>query len=227
MEGCIFPSFIPDLSDLDEEGIRWDVQQSIKHGFFSVLAATETGLSFEEAKRFLKIIVDEANEKILVSTTLLFDTLEKNREMLRYAEEVGCDSVLFGYPPSYYPRSEEEIFQLTKEMCDSSNIAVVLYPSPNYNFGRFHHSGFNPKLIARMAEFDNAVAAKVGEPGLAADCIRLFGDKILINNPVERMLPLMVLTYGQQWVGAGCYEVFQSPEKDSLESCPPLFPGTP
>ncbi|MHB8918051.1 MAG: dihydrodipicolinate synthase family protein, partial [Desulfocucumaceae bacterium] len=213
VEGCIFPSFNPDMSDLDEEGIRWDVQQSIKHGFFSVLVSTETGLTFDEARRFVEIVADEARDKILVSTTLLFDSLEKNREMLRHAEKAGCDSVLFGYPPGYYPQSEEDIFLLTKEMCESTNLAVVLYPSPNFNFARFHFSGFNPKLLARMAEFDNAVAAKVGEPGLAADCIRLFGDRILINNPVERMLPLMVLTYGQQWIGAGCYEVFQSPEK--------------
>ena len=37
LENIIIPSFTPDLSELDEEGIRWDVRQSIKHGFFSTL----------------------------------------------------------------------------------------------------------------------------------------------------------------------------------------------
>ena len=37
LENCIIPSFTPDLTELDEEAIRWDVQQSIKHGFFSTL----------------------------------------------------------------------------------------------------------------------------------------------------------------------------------------------
>lgn len=215
VENTIFPSFTPDMSQLDEEGIRWDVQQSIKHGFFSTLVATETGLTFEEAKRFVEIVADEAQGKILVSTTLLKDSLEKNREMLAHAEKVGCHAVLMGYPPNYYPKSEDEVYNLTAELCDQTNLAVILYPSPHFNFQRLHHSGYNPKLLARMAEFDNVVGAKIGEPGLAADCLRLFGDKVLINCPVERMLPLMV-QLGAQWMGAGCYEVFQSPDNPYL-----------
>jgi 4-hydroxy-tetrahydrodipicolinate synthase len=67
-----------------------------------------------------------------------------------------------------------------------------------------------------MADFDNAVAIKVGEPGLAAERNYRFGDKILINNPVERMLPIMYQACEQQWMGAGCYEAFQSPDKPYL-----------
>lgn len=216
VENCLFPSFSPDLSELDEEGIRWDVQQSIEHGFFSTLCAAETGLTFEEAKRFVEIVADEAGGKILVSVTLLFDSFEQNREMLRHAEEVGCHAILFGYPANWYPKSGEEIYQITKEMCDSTNLAIVLYPTPHYNFQRLHNSGFPLDALTRMADIENVVAIKVGEPGLIAACERRFGDKILVSCPVERWLPLMVLGFGQQWIGAGCYEVFQSPEKPYL-----------
>ncbi|NIN65315.1 MAG: hypothetical protein GTO63_11575, partial [Anaerolineae bacterium] len=216
VENCLFPSFSPDLSELDEEGIRWDVQQSIKHGFFSTLCAAETGLTFEEAKRFVEIVADEAGGKILVSVTLLFDSFEQNREMLRHAEEVGCHAVLFGYPANWYAKSEEEIYQVTKEMCDSTNLAIVLYPTPHYNFQRLHNSGFPLDALSRMADIENVVAIKVGEPGLIADCVRRFGEKILVSCPVERLLPMMVLGFGQQWIGAGCYEVFQSPDKPYL-----------
>jgi 4-hydroxy-tetrahydrodipicolinate synthase len=44
LENVIIPSFNADFSDIDEEGIRWDVQQSIKHGFFSSLCSAEVGL---------------------------------------------------------------------------------------------------------------------------------------------------------------------------------------
>jgi len=216
VENCLFPSFSPDLSELDEEGIRWDVRQSIRHGFFSTLCAAETGLTFEEAKRFVEIVRDAAGDEILVSVTLLFDSFEQNREMLRHAEEVGCHSVLFGYPANWYPKSEEEIYRVTREMCDSTNLAIVLYPTPHYNFQRLHNSGFPLDALTRMADMENVVAIKVGEPGLIADCARRFGDKILMSCPVERFLPLMVLGFGQQWIGAGCYEVFQSPEKPYL-----------
>lgn len=216
VENCLFPSFSPDLSELDEEGIRWDVRQSIKHGFFSTLCAAETGLAFEEAKRFVEMVANEAGDEIFVSVTLLFDSFEQNREMLRHAEEVGCHAVLFGYPANWYTKSEEEIYGVTKEMCDSSNLAIVLYPTPHYNFQRLHNSGFPLDALTRMADINNVVAIKVGEPGLIADCVHRFGDKILVSCPVERFLPLMVLGFGQQWIGAGCYEVFQSPEKPYL-----------
>lgn len=217
VEGCIFPSFNLDMSELDEDGIRLDVRQSIRHGFFSVLVAAETGVSFEEAKRMVEIVVDEARDKILVSVTILFDSMDQNMKMLQHAEKVGCHTVLLGYPPSYYPKTEDEIYAITAQMCDSTNLGVVLYPTPHYNFERFHPSGYRPALLNRLVnDFENVVAIKVGEPGLAADCARYFGDKILVNCPVERYLPLCVQAFKQQWIGAGCYEVYQSPEKPYL-----------
>ena len=37
-ENILMPSFTPDLSGLDEAGVRLDVRRSIEHGFFSVFA---------------------------------------------------------------------------------------------------------------------------------------------------------------------------------------------
>lgn len=216
VENETIPSFTPDFSELDEEGIRWDVQQAIRHGFFSTLCTCEAGLTFEEAKRFVEVVADEAKDKILVSVTLLFNTLDENFEMLEHAEKVGCDAVLLGYPPSYYPQSEQEIYRLTEEMCESTNLAVILYPHPQFNFERFHPSGFPIKLLEKFAEFDNVVAVKVGEHGLAAECARRFGDKVLVSMPQERYLPLNYLAFKQQWIGAGPYEVYQSPEDKYL-----------
>ena len=39
-ENILMASFTPDLKDLDEAGIRLDVRQSIKNGFFSTLCAS-------------------------------------------------------------------------------------------------------------------------------------------------------------------------------------------
>ena len=56
-ESSLLPSFTPDLSQLDVEGIRYDVRQSIKHGFFSVFCAG-VGLKPDEKRCFLQIAVD-------------------------------------------------------------------------------------------------------------------------------------------------------------------------
>jgi len=216
VENVLLPSFTPDLSALDEEGIRWDVQQSIKHGFFSMLCAIECGLTFEEAKRFVTIAADEAKGKICVSVTLVCDSLDQNMAMLAHAEKVGCTHVLLGYPANMYPKSPEEVFKITQEMFDATNLPVVLYPSPHFNLERFHPAGFPPDLLARMAVLDNAVAIKVGEPGLMAECVRAVGDKVLVSCPIERWWPLNWLAFKQQWIGAGPYEHLQSPEKPYL-----------
>ncbi|MCC7411436.1 MAG: dihydrodipicolinate synthase family protein [Gammaproteobacteria bacterium] len=208
-----FPSFTPDLSALDEEGIRWDVQQAIRHGFRSTLAACETGLSFEEAKRFVAIVADEAADRILVSVTLLFDSLAQNMEMLEHAQRSGCHTLQIGFPPNWYPHDEEQVYGAAKSMCDAARIAVILYPSPHYNLERMHPAGFPLGVLERLADLPGVVAVEAGEPGLAADLIGRVGDRVLVANPVERLLPLMWQAGRQQFIAPGTYEAMQSPDK--------------
>jgi 4-hydroxy-tetrahydrodipicolinate synthase len=144
------------------------------------------------------------------------DSLEKNREMLAHAEKVGCSHVLFGYPATYYPKTSEEIYKLTKEMCEISNLGIVMYPTPHFNFERISPAGFPIDVLNRIAELDNVVAIKVGEAGLIAECVRNFGDRVLVSCPIERWWPMLYVAYKQQWIGAGPYETMQSPENPYL-----------
>jgi 4-hydroxy-tetrahydrodipicolinate synthase len=216
VENTLFPSFTPDMKALDEGGIRLDVQQSIRHGFFSMMCATETGLTLEEAKRFVEIAADEAGDKILVTTSLILDSLEDNMELMLHAEKAGLAGVLLGYPPTFHPEEAEEVYRVTRQFCEATNMHVTLYPSPHFHFTRFHNSGFPLDILARLADLPNVVAIKVGEMGLYADVHRLIGDRVLLGCPVERFVPLLIQGFGMQWMGAGCYEVFQSPEKPYL-----------
>jgi 4-hydroxy-tetrahydrodipicolinate synthase len=216
VENATFPSFTPDLSALDEEGIRLDVRQAIAHGFFSTMAAAEVGLTLEEAKRFVSVVADEARGKINVTVAILMDSLEQNVALVKHAEKAGCHGVLLGYPFNWFAKSADEIFEHTRAIAENTSIGLVLYPSPSYNFQRLHNSGFPIDALARMADLDNVIAMKCGEVGLYAHCHKLFGDKILIGCPVERFAPAMVLGFKMQWMGAGCYEVMQSPEKPYL-----------
>lgn len=216
VENTLFPSFAPDMRSLDEDGIRRDVRQSIAHGFFSTMCATETGLTLDEAKRFLTVAADEARGKILVTTSLLRDSIDENAELLAHAERVGVDGALVGYPPGFHPEDAEEVYTVTRRLADSTGLHLTLYPSPHFPFDKFHASGFPLDVMERLADLDNVVAVKVGELGLFADVQRRCGDRVLVGCPVERYVPLLVQGFGMQWMGAGCYEVFQSPEKRYL-----------
>src|ERR1700742_4306004 len=50
MENALMPSFSADFRELDEEGIRHDVRQSIKHGFCSS-TVTAVGTTAEQRTR--------------------------------------------------------------------------------------------------------------------------------------------------------------------------------
>ena len=216
VENTLFPSFTPDMKDLDEAGIRHDVRQSIAHGFFSMMCATETGLTLEESKRFLAIAADEAKGKIVVTTSVILDSFEANAELLAHAEKVGVDGALLGYPPTFHPEDKEEIYTVTRRLADATGLHLTLYPSPHFPFNKFHPSGFPLDVLDRLADLPNVVAVKIGELGLYADAHRICGDRLLVGCPVERYVPLLVQGFKMQWMGAGCYEVLQSPEKPYL-----------
>lgn len=91
------------MQELDEDGIRLDVRQSIAHGFTSMMCTAEVGLSFEEAKRFVQIATDEAGDRIRVTTDLLFETWDQQFEMIEWGEKVGLHGFLLVSRPLFIP----------------------------------------------------------------------------------------------------------------------------
>ena len=222
LENGLLPSFTPDLKDIDEKGIRWDVQQSIKHGFFATLIGPDCGTTIEELKRMVEIVVDEAKDEIMVGLWVFFDNFETSMEMIQHCENVGCDNILLGLPHNFHPNSEDEIYRAYEQMIEATNLAVNLYPTHKYNFSRFHPSTFNPEICNKLADLDNVVGMKIGviqNPSYTAECFRLFGHKILVSNPLEMMHPITVGQYGQQWGGGYSYEIYQTPEDQKYVKC--------
>ncbi len=219
LEVPIFPSFTPDLQELDEEGIRWDVNHIIANGFTSALAAPEAcGMTFEERKKFVEIVVDEAKGKIHTSVAVMQDTVEQDIEMLKHIEAVGGTFATLGHPIQYYPRSVEDIFQMYKYMCDSTNLAIVFYTG-RLHTRKFHPSYFPPELLPRIADIPNVVGMKIGGGSSMAITVmsfRLCGDKILVNDPMPDRWFVTIPVYGQQWAGAGPFYGMQTPEKPRM-----------
>lgn len=218
LEGVLLPSFTPDLKTLDEDGIRWDVQLSIRQGFFGVMCACESGLTLEENKRFLEIAADEAAGRITISLSLLVDTFEDDFELLRHAERVGCDTALMGYPQNFWPTSQADVERVTRELCEATNLGIILYATERFDFGRFHPSSIPFEAYDRLADIPNVVGMKVGfpDPGTVFECFRRYGDRLLVNMGTAGLLgwlPVLRQQFGVQWGGAGMWEMWQSPDK--------------
>lgn len=219
LEAPIFPSFTPDLQGLDEEGIRYDVNHLIANGMTSILAAPEAcGLTFEERKRFVQIVCDEARGRAHTSVAVMQDTVEQDIEMLQHIERVGGTFATLGHPVQYHPWSVEDIYRMYKYMCDSTNLGICFYAG-RLHVRKFHPSYFPPELLPRIAAIPNVVAMKIGGGSSLATTVmsfRLCGDQILVNDPMPDRWFVTIPLYRQQWAGAGPFYAMQTPERPRM-----------
>ncbi len=215
LEAPIFPSFTPDMSELDEDGIRYDVNHIIANGMMSILAASEAcGMTHPERKRFIEIVNDEARGRVFTSVSVLMDTVEQNIDLLQHHEKTGGTLAMLGHPLLYDPESEEELYRNFKYMCDSTNLALHFYPG-RLRLKRFHPSGWPMSIIPKIADIPNVVAMKFagGSPLVQAiECFHTVGDKILVADAMPNTWFVTIPKYGQQWAGAGPFYASQTPE---------------
>jgi hypothetical protein len=116
------------------------------------------------------------------------------------AEAAGAEFVLLSYPPNFYPESEQDIFDYTKAFCDSTNLAVMLFPMFLWGFyARIHPSDIPVRLIRLLLDACPnlaAIKAEGGFPGIQSfvECQRLFGGEVVISMPIEgELIPLAQL----------------------------------
>lgn len=192
----IIPTFTQDLQRLNEKAIRHDVRHNIKLGFWGTLLVSEAATTFDEYNQFMEWAVDEAKGRMRLIHHASFNTLEENIRSVQAAEAAGVDLVLLSYPPTFYARSQDDIYEYTKAFCDATNLGIILFPVPYWDFERLHPAGFSPELILRIVDdIPNVVSIKAeqGMPTIAGyiQTQKLVGDRVLVTFPVEdQALPL-------------------------------------
>ena len=223
LEAPIFPSYTPDLSALDEDGIRWDVNHIIANGMMSIMIAPEaTGMTYEERREFVRIVNDEAKGRIITSVGALLDTVEENIAIMKYHEETGGTMAMLGHPIAYDPLDPEELYRNYKYMADSTNLAINFYPG-RLRVKRFHPTGWPMEMLPRFAEIPNVTAMKfAGGTTLSTIeyAFRKVGDQILVSDPMPESWFTTMPFFGQQWAGAGPFYSMQTPED---QRCVRLF----
>jgi 4-hydroxy-tetrahydrodipicolinate synthase len=212
LDTTILPCYTPDTLELDEAGIRHDMRMLLPQGFFAVtlVSGGEAGTTREEDKRFVQCCVDEARGQIGVTLNLRYYTLEENIEMARYAEAVGCHSVMVSYPTNFHPRNEDDIYEYTRAICAATRLGVILFPSVKNDFPAPYR--VSARTLARLADLDNVIAMKIGvlEWTWFDECFRLFGDRVLISYPFDDAWPTFIRKYGMQWSGAAPWHNMQT-----------------
>lgn len=210
----ITPTYSADLQTINEEAIRHDVRLEIEMKFWGALLVSETANTIPEYEQLMRAAVDEARGRFHLIHHASFNTLADNIEAVQRSERAGATLVLLGYPPNFYPRSEEEIHQYTKAFCDATNLGIVLFPVPLWNFERIHPSaGFSPGLISRLLDdCPNIVAIKAegGMPSIGGfvDVYRRFSDRVLVIEPIESNGLPMATIVPMPFMGTSNYEYY-------------------
>lgn len=194
---CTLPSFSNDLTRINETAIRHDTRLAIEHGFIGTLGVSEVSITLPEYIDFLRIMKDEAGDRLIVTHHASWNTLEQNIEAVRMAEAAGAEFVLLSYPPALYPEDEDDIYDYTRAVCDATNLAVMLFPMYLWGFNtRVHPSDIPTTVLRRLIDDCPNVAAIKAEGGFPSiqsviECARLFGDEVVISMPLEgELIPL-------------------------------------
>jgi 4-hydroxy-tetrahydrodipicolinate synthase len=193
----IIPSFSRDLRTLNEAGIRHDVRKQLEYGFDGALLVSEVAITPGEYRRFCEIAADESAGRQLFVHHSSWSTLQDAIAQLDAAEQTGAELVLLSYPPSFYPTSEQDVYDYTRAICDATDLAVMLFPMYLWGFGsRIHPSDIPVSLLRRLIDdCPNIVAIKAegGFPSIMGviECHRHFGDEVVISCPIEgELIPL-------------------------------------
>jgi 4-hydroxy-tetrahydrodipicolinate synthase len=237
--GCsavTIPSYSADLKKLNEKGIRHDIALAKEFGYTYTLLCSEVAITPEENAQFTAWARDSGGSKFGLLFHAAFGTLAENIEAVKLAEKAGADIVLLSYPPQFWPTSEQEIYDYTKQFCDSTNLAVMIFPIPLWGFERVHPAGMSVEFVRRLLnDCPNIVAIKSeqGYPLVAGACemYHHFRDDVVISIPIEAdAIPLMSLmklqfsgTSNTAWMSDYYPRAFNMARKGEWESAMELY----
>jgi len=218
VEDSLKTPFSPDFEELDEDGIRHDVRESIRQGFFSAMCSS-TDTTLAEKKRFLEIVVDESRGRILVGVNAALKNPDECLELLLHGEKVGCTHAFIEYPRSLRAESPEDVYRYLRRLIDATRLPIILYGYNCPALRHLHPSGMLLDVFDRLADVPNVVGMKLTQPinvGAAFELCERLSDRILLGPANLELIPILAQHYNIQWTGQWVVESLQSPEKPYL-----------
>ena len=230
------PSYSADLARLNEMGIRHDIALAKELGFTYTLLCAEVAITPEENAQYTAWARDTAGKGLGLFFHAAFGTLAENIRAVKLAEKAGADIVLLSYPPQFWPTNEQEIYDYTKQFCDATDLAVMLFPIPLWGFERVHPAGMSVQLVRRLLDDCPNIVAIKSEQGFpmiagATEMYRHFRDEVVISIPIESdAIPLMSLmklqfsgTSNTAWMSDYYPRAFQLAREGQWDAAMALF----
>lgn len=230
------PSYSADLKRLNERGIRHDIAMSKELGFKFTLLCAEVDITPEENAQHTAWARDTAGSQFGLFFHAAFATLAENISAVKLAEKAGADIVLLSYPSQFWPTTEQQIYDYTRQFCDATDLAVMLFPIPLWGFERIHPAGMPVPLVRKLLDdCPNIVAIKSEQgfplPAGICEMYHHFRDEVVISCPIEGdAIPLMSLmklqfsgTSNTQWMSSYYPRAFDLARKGEWEAAMEMY----
>jgi len=166
LEGTIVAMVTPfnDKDEVNETGIRENINYLIDRGVDGVLAAGTTGesatITHDEQRKMIDIMVDEVNGRVKCIAGAGSNSSKEALGLVKYAESAGADAALVITP--YYNKPQPHgLYMHYRMLAESTNIPLIVYNVPSRT-----GTDIDVDTIAKVAELDNIIAIKEANPDL-------------------------------------------------------------
>jgi 4-hydroxy-tetrahydrodipicolinate synthase len=150
--------------EIDRNGIKKLVKYYIKNKVPALLISGSTGeqhsMSLSDRVLLYNEIKNEVKDDMLIYGGVASILTEDAVYLAKNAEKIGLDGIMLGFPP-YIKPNQDEAYDYVEEICNSTNIPIMLYNNPA-------RTGFNLEIdtLKKMTNnFPNILAYKeAGDP---------------------------------------------------------------
>lgn len=201
LEGTIVAMVTPytKSDQVDEEGVRENINYFIEKGVSGILAAGTTGesatITHEEHRKLVDVLIDEVNGRVTTIAGAGSNSSKEALGLVKHAENIGADAALVITP--YYNKPQPHgLYNHYQMLNDSTNIPMVVYNVPSRT-----GTDIDVETIGKVAGLDNVVAIKEANPNLdkVSQIIKKIeelgeSDKfVILSGNDDLTLPMMVM----------------------------------
>lgn len=179
--------------EVDEEGLRGNVEYFCKAGVAGIVPCGTTGesatLTFEEHKRVVEVAVESARVKVVAGTGS--NNTREAVELTKHAEDAGADAALL-ITPYYNKPNDRGMLAHFRAVAESCDLPLILYNVP----GRTSIN-LKPELVAELAKLENVIGIKEASGNLSqiSAIIEMTRDEefFVLSGDDGLTLPIMAL----------------------------------
>lgn len=185
-----------DGETIDEGRLRELADYQVDHGVHGIVVFGSTGangsFTSEERLSAAKAAVEQVDGRIPVLCGIGSMTTTETVGLAKAVEDAGVDGVLV-VPITYWPLTDDEVYEHYEQVARAVKIPVVLYNNPGTT-----GVDIKPALVARLAEIDNIRCIKES----SSDLTRITTIRRLTNDTMTVFSGWESLTFQSLLAGA-------------------------